>query len=70
MKESVKQKRPMNELGSQLERESKYMSNFKRKKCKRSPRCTLCTKYRWMGNAKAKKRIRDLRKTQDFSPTN
>lgn len=40
------------------------MSNFKRKKCKRSVRCTLCTKYRWMGNKKDKKRISDQRQEQ------
>jgi hypothetical protein len=37
------------------------MANFKRKKCKRTVRCTLCTKVRWMGNIKARKRISDLR---------
>ncbi len=24
--------------------------NFKRKRSKRSPKCTLCTKYSWLGN--------------------
>lgn len=35
--------------------------NFKRKKCKRSIRCSMCTQYRWMGNAKEHKRVSDLR---------
>lgn len=35
--------------------------HFKRKKTKRYVRCTMCTTYRWLGNAKAKKRISDLR---------
>jgi hypothetical protein len=35
--------------------------NYKRKKCKRTAKCTLCTKYRWLGNSKAHKRISDLK---------
>lgn len=31
------------------------MANFKRKKCKRNVRCTLCTSYRWMGNSKGRR---------------
>lgn len=38
------------------------MANFKRRKSKRQVRCTICTKYRWLGNARSKKRVRDLRK--------
>lgn len=38
--------------------------NFKRKKCKRAVKCTMCTQYRWMGNTKAHKRISDLRQQQ------
>lgn len=26
--------------------------NFKRKKCRRTVRCTMCTKYRWFGNSR------------------
>lgn len=33
------------------------MSNNRRKQV----RCTMCTKWRWMGNAKNKKRVRDQR---------
>jgi hypothetical protein len=33
----------------------------KRKKSKRSVRCTMCTTYRWMGNAKGRFPIRDVR---------
>lgn len=39
--------------------------NFKRKKSKRQVKCTHCTKYRWMGNTKEKKRISDLRQMQN-----
>ena len=28
------------------------MANFKRKKSKRSVRCTMCTQHRWLGNSK------------------
>jgi len=27
------------------------MANFKRKKCRRQVRCTLCTDVRWRGNS-------------------
>lgn len=33
--------------------------NFKRKKSKRSPRCTMCTKYSWWGNHKERRPVRD-----------
>ena len=37
--------------------------NFKRKKSRRSVRCTICTKYRWRGNGNGKERkpVRDAR---------
>lgn len=35
--------------------------NYKRKKPRRSVKCFMCTQYRWMGNAKGRKRISDLR---------
>ena len=35
--------------------------NFKRKKSKRVVRCTLCTKYRWIGNNTGRRTIRDQR---------
>lgn len=41
------------------------MAHHKRKKSKRQVKCTLCTKYRWMGNSKNRKRVRDLRALQD-----
>jgi len=28
--------------------------NFKRKKCKRNVKCTLCTAHRWLGNRKGR----------------
>lgn len=31
------------------------MANFKRKKTKRSVRCTLCTPLKWLGNNKGRK---------------
>ena len=37
------------------------MANFKRKRSKRTVRCTICTKYRWRGNSKERKPIRDKR---------
>lgn len=38
------------------------MAHYKRKKSKRQVRCTICTKYRWMGNKKEKKRFSELRR--------
>ncbi len=32
--------------------------NFKRKKTKRRVKCTLCTKYRWLGNNKGRSKIK------------
>lgn len=32
----------------------------KRKKPKRNVRCTMCTKYRWLGNNKGRRKLRDL----------
>jgi len=37
------------------------MANYKRKKARRSCRCTLCTKLRWLGNSEERKRISDKR---------
>ncbi len=34
--------------------------NFKRGKSKRVVRCTLCTKTRWMGNAKSRWKDREV----------
>lgn len=39
--------------------------NHKRKKSKRSVKCTMCTKYRWMGNVKGRQRISDQRQKQE-----
>lgn len=39
--------------------------HFRRKKTKRSVRCTMCTKYRWMGNTAEKRRVSDRRKLQN-----
>jgi hypothetical protein len=33
-------------------------------KRKKQVRCTMCSQYKWMGNSKKKKRIRDVRKIQ------
>ena len=43
------------------------MANFKRKSCKRQVRCTLCTRDRWKGNAKDRRKAREkgLRSAQD-----
>ena len=35
------------------------MANFKRRRSKRSVRCTLCTPYRWMGNTKERVKAKD-----------
>ena len=37
------------------------MANFKRTKPRRSCKCTMCTKFRWLGNSKDRKRISDIR---------
>ena len=42
------------------------MANYKRKKPRRSCKCTLCTGLRWLGNSKAKKRISDIRNDDRF----
>ena len=39
--------------------------NFKRKKSKRSVRCTMCTQHRWRGNSKSRKSVRDQRQEQE-----
>ncbi len=44
------------------------MANYKRKKSKRSVRCTLCTSYRWFGNAKG--RCKSKYQTKNYKPTN
>jgi len=36
------------------------MANFKRRKSKKTVRCTLCTPYRWMGNAKQRLKAKEL----------
>lgn len=40
------------------------MANFKRKKCKRQVRCTLCTPNKWKGNSR--KGIRKSTAIQDI----
>jgi hypothetical protein len=37
------------------------MANYKRKKPRRSCKCTMCTKLRWLGNSAGRKRISDIR---------
>lgn len=37
------------------------MANFKRKKSRRSIRCSICTPYRWLGNHKERTKFRDKR---------
>ena len=39
--------------------------NFKRKKCKRNVRCTLCTADRWKGNAKDRRPDREKALTRE-----
>lgn len=38
------------------------MANFKRKKCKRQVRCTMCTDNRWKGNRKDRRPAKEKRK--------
>lgn len=38
--------------------------HHKRKKSKRRVRCTICTKYRWLGNHKERQPLRDRRQQQ------
>ena len=38
------------------------MANFKRKRCKRIVRCTLCTLNRWKGNAKDRRPAKEPKK--------
>ncbi len=40
------------------------MANFKRKKSKRSVRCTLCTPLRWLGNKSDRRKASEQRKDQ------
>jgi len=42
------------------------MANFKRKKPRRSCRCTICTQLRWLGNSAGRKRISDIRNDDRF----
>jgi hypothetical protein len=37
------------------------MANFKRKRCRRSVRCTLCTADRWRGNSKDRFAVKNSR---------
>lgn len=42
------------------------MANHKRKKTKRSVKCTMCTQHRWMGNAKGRDKAKnESKKKQD-----
>lgn len=34
---------------------------YKRKKSRRSVKCTMCTKFRWLGNSKSGKSFNELR---------
>lgn len=36
-----------------------------KRRTKKQPRCTMCTTYRWMGNSKERRPIRDRRALQD-----
>lgn len=40
------------------------MANHKRKKSKRSVKCTLCTPHRWLGNSKDRLKPKDQAKKQ------
>lgn len=35
------------------------MANFKRKKCKKNVKCTICTTHRWLGNRSGRFKIKD-----------
>lgn len=39
--------------------------NFKRRKSRRSVRCTLCTKHRWLGNHKDRTKAKDRRREDE-----
>ena len=39
------------------------MANFKRKRCRRQVRCTMCTPCRWKGNGKDRFKVKDSKKT-------
>jgi hypothetical protein len=41
---------------------SRAVANFKRKRCRRSVRCTLCTADRWKGNGKDRFKVKDSRR--------
>lgn len=38
------------------------MANFKRKRCRRSVRCTMCTDVRWKGNGKDRFKPKESRR--------
>jgi len=37
------------------------MAHFKRRRCRKQVRCTLCTPVRWLGNSKDRVKYRDRR---------
>ncbi len=41
------------------------MANFKRRKCRRQVRCTLCTDDRWLGNSKGRFKHQDEAEMRD-----
>ena len=36
--------------------------NFKRKRCRRSVRCTMCTDVRWLGNSEGRFKPKNARR--------
>ncbi len=44
------------------------MSRHRRKRCRRKVRCALCTPYRWMGNSKERRPLRDRKMLRDALP--
>lgn len=41
------------------------MANFKRQRCKRQVRCTLCTPHRWRGNNSQRTPQRQVAENRD-----
>lgn len=41
------------------------MAHFKRRRCRRQVRCTLCTADRWKGNGKDRFKVKESRRALD-----
>ena len=42
------------------------MANWKRKRCRRVVRCTICTDVRWLGNRKGRFKAQDEASKKEF----